>query len=374
MIVVAGLVPLAAATAAAPAASADQQSAARARLVTLRQELVQSGRDVHAATVAYDQAAVAVDALAIQLSEDQARVASDRAHLDTAEAALRSELITSYIGGYDAVPGAVTDTGGSVSDPAVREGYVSVATGVVQDQIDRYRAARLELASDETRVEAEVRAGEAAVASASRARSAALTRAGAAQSRLAVVERELAVLEATPAPGRARQTAPAPSIQGAPVNGGLVTMVRAQVAASLPLPLPPPNHPAVPVSTTTSTTDPAPSTTTLPVAPTTVASPPTTMAPSPAPVVAPTAGSADGGAGGVWLQLRQCESSDDYQADTGNGFYGAYQFSQQTWSGLGYPGRPDQEPPAMQDEAAMKLQSESGWGNWPACAAALGLS
>jgi hypothetical protein len=27
----------------------------------------------------------------------------------------------------------------------------------------------------------------------------------------------------------------------------------------------------------------------------------------------------------------------------------------------------------MQDEAAVKLQAQSGWGQWPACAAALGL-
>ncbi|HEX6391991.1 MAG TPA: transglycosylase family protein [Acidimicrobiales bacterium] len=81
-----------------------------------------------------------------------------------------------------------------------------------------------------------------------------------------------------------------------------------------------------------------------------------------------------GGAGGVWLQLRQCESGDNYQANTGNGFYGAYQFSQSTWSNLGYPGRADLEPPGMQDQAAQKLQSESGWGQWPACSAALGLS
>jgi hypothetical protein len=76
----------------------------------------------------------------------------------------------------------------------------------------------------------------------------------------------------------------------------------------------------------------------------------------------------------VWLQLRECESGDDYQADTGNGFYGAYQFSEATWAGLGYPGRPDEEPAAMQDQAAQQLQARSGWGNWPACAAALGLT
>ena len=80
-----------------------------------------------------------------------------------------------------------------------------------------------------------------------------------------------------------------------------------------------------------------------------------------------------GGAGGVWLQLRECESGNNYQANTGNGFYGAYQFSESTWAKLGYPGRPDLEPPGMQDAAAQKLQSESGWGQWPACSAALGL-
>lgn len=80
-----------------------------------------------------------------------------------------------------------------------------------------------------------------------------------------------------------------------------------------------------------------------------------------------------GGAGGVWLQLRECESGNNYRANTGNGFYGAYQFSESTWRNLGYPGRADLEPPAMQDQGAMRLQQEGGWGQWPACSAALGL-
>jgi hypothetical protein len=80
-----------------------------------------------------------------------------------------------------------------------------------------------------------------------------------------------------------------------------------------------------------------------------------------------------GRAGGVWLQLRQCESGDNYAENTGNGYYGAYQFSQGTWTSLGYPGRPDQGSPAMQDKAAMQLQAAAGWGQWPACSAALGL-
>jgi hypothetical protein len=79
-------------------------------------------------------------------------------------------------------------------------------------------------------------------------------------------------------------------------------------------------------------------------------------------------------AGGVWAALRQCESGGNYQENTGNGFYGAYQFTASTWTSLGYPGRPDQEPPAMQDQGAQKLQARSGWGQWPACSRKLGLS
>jgi hypothetical protein len=77
--------------------------------------------------------------------------------------------------------------------------------------------------------------------------------------------------------------------------------------------------------------------------------------------------------GGVWLELRECESGDNYQSDTGNGYYGAYQFSASTWSDLGYPGLPDEEPYWMQDAAAQRLEAADGWAQWPSCSAALGL-
>jgi hypothetical protein len=78
-------------------------------------------------------------------------------------------------------------------------------------------------------------------------------------------------------------------------------------------------------------------------------------------------------AGGVWAELRQCESGGDYSIDTGNGYYGAYQFSATTWHGLGYPGLPNQAAPSVQDQAAQRLQARSGWGQWPACSRKLGL-
>jgi resuscitation-promoting factor RpfA len=75
----------------------------------------------------------------------------------------------------------------------------------------------------------------------------------------------------------------------------------------------------------------------------------------------------------VWGRLRRCESGGRYDINTGNGFYGAYQFVPSTWRGLGFPGMPHQAPPHVQDEAAQKLQARSGWGQWPACTRKLGL-
>jgi Transglycosylase-like domain len=76
--------------------------------------------------------------------------------------------------------------------------------------------------------------------------------------------------------------------------------------------------------------------------------------------------------GDVWAKLRACESGGRYTTNSGNGFYGAYQFHPRTWRGLGYPGLPHLAPPEMQDEAARKLQARSGWGQWPACSRRIG--
>lgn len=70
----------------------------------------------------------------------------------------------------------------------------------------------------------------------------------------------------------------------------------------------------------------------------------------------------------VWSRLRNCESHGNYQTNTGNGYYGAYQFSAGTWNSMntGYE-RADLAPPEVQDEAAKRLQARSGWGQWPVC-------
>lgn len=114
------------------------------------------------------------------------------------------------------------------------------------------------------------------------------------------------------------------------------------------------------VEPTTTTTEPEPEPTTVPV---------TIAQGRNLPTVEP----ASTPSGDAWARLRQCESSGNYQDDTGNGYYGAYQFSADTWHGLGYGGLPSEAAPGVQDEAARKLQARSGWGQWPACSRKLGL-
>ena len=92
----------------------------------------------------------------------------------------------------------------------------------------------------------------------------------------------------------------------------------------------------------------------------------TARAAAPAPVPAQAA------ADDIWAKLRNCEAGGRYDRNSGNGYYGAYQFSPATWRSLGYSGLPHEAPPEVQDEAARKLQARSGWGQWPACSRRIG--
>jgi hypothetical protein len=71
----------------------------------------------------------------------------------------------------------------------------------------------------------------------------------------------------------------------------------------------------------------------------------------------------------IFSNIRQCESGGNYSTNTGNGYYGAYQFTQQTWNSLGYGGVPSNASPATQDAAAAQLAARSGFGQWPVCGA-----
>lgn len=80
----------------------------------------------------------------------------------------------------------------------------------------------------------------------------------------------------------------------------------------------------------------------------------------------------------VWDRLAKCESGGNWHTNTGNGYYGGLQFSKPTWDSVAskvgvtakYPHLASKEE---QIKAATYLQKRSGWGQWPACTAAMGL-
>ena len=76
----------------------------------------------------------------------------------------------------------------------------------------------------------------------------------------------------------------------------------------------------------------------------------------------------------VWGALARCESGGNPTIVSSNGlYYGLYQFSLPTWRAVGGAGLPTEASPAEQTRRAQILQARSGWGQWPACAAKLGL-
>jgi hypothetical protein len=113
----------------------------------------------------------------------------------------------------------------------------------------------------------------------------------------------------------------------------------------------------------------AAATSATPTSATAAAGPPQVVAAAPAAA----AGAPPTSLSGDFAAIRRCESSDDYALDSGNGYYGAYQFSLSTWENLGGSGLPNAAPASSQDAAAYKLYQSSGWASWPECAAIAGL-
>jgi len=82
------------------------------------------------------------------------------------------------------------------------------------------------------------------------------------------------------------------------------------------------------------------------------------------------------GRASTWDAIAQCEATGNWAINTGNGFYGGLQFTQQTWAGFGgtqYAPRADLATREQQIAVAEKVQAAQGWGAWPACTSKLGL-
>lgn len=74
----------------------------------------------------------------------------------------------------------------------------------------------------------------------------------------------------------------------------------------------------------------------------------------------------------IWAAIAQCESGGNPSTNTGNGYYGMYQFSLPTWQSVGGTGLPSDASAEEQTMRARMLQQRAGWGQW-GCAYKLGL-
>jgi hypothetical protein len=67
------------------------------------------------------------------------------------------------------------------------------------------------------------------------------------------------------------------------------------------------------------------------------------------------------------MRVKACESGHDYTINTGNGFYGAWQFALPSWlanGGGAFAPRPDLAPAWAQDQVAFNYYQVRGWAPW----------
>ncbi|MFF8032112.1 transglycosylase family protein [Streptomyces sp. NPDC016626] len=79
----------------------------------------------------------------------------------------------------------------------------------------------------------------------------------------------------------------------------------------------------------------------------------------------------------TWDKVAACESSNDWNINTGNGYYGGLQFTQSTWEAYGgarYAPRADLATKDQQIAVAEKVLDGQGPGAWPACSVRAGLT
>ena len=77
--------------------------------------------------------------------------------------------------------------------------------------------------------------------------------------------------------------------------------------------------------------------------------------------------------GETWDRLAECESSGNWEINTGNGYSGGLQFHPRTWSGFGGKGSAHNASRSEQIEVAERVLAAQGWNAWPACSRKLGI-
>jgi LysM repeat protein len=89
-----------------------------------------------------------------------------------------------------------------------------------------------------------------------------------------------------------------------------------------------------------------------------------------APVQAAPVPASSGGAN--WSAIAACESGGNWSTNTGNGFYGGLQFTEQTWLAYGggqYASSANLASESQQIAVAQRVLAGQGIGAWPVCGA-----
>ncbi|MEU5642750.1 transglycosylase family protein [Streptomyces milbemycinicus] len=89
------------------------------------------------------------------------------------------------------------------------------------------------------------------------------------------------------------------------------------------------------------------------------------------------AAGASAASGETWEKVAHCESTENWDINTGNGFYGGLQFTQSTWEAYGgtaYAPRADLASKDQQIAVAEKVLDAQGPGAWPNCSGRAGLT
>ena len=89
------------------------------------------------------------------------------------------------------------------------------------------------------------------------------------------------------------------------------------------------------------------------------------------------AASASAADGTTWDKVAECESGGSWSADTGNGYYGGLQISQDDWDKYGgtqYAQSADQASRSQQIAVAEKILADQGTKPWTMCALTAGLT
>ncbi|MEH0637733.1 transglycosylase family protein [Streptomyces bottropensis] len=79
----------------------------------------------------------------------------------------------------------------------------------------------------------------------------------------------------------------------------------------------------------------------------------------------------------TWDKVAACESTNDWNINSGNGYYGGLQFSQSTWEAFGgtaYAARADLATKEQQIAIAEKVLDGQGPDAWPVCSGRAGLT